>query len=221
MPSKKKINFLHQLLINLLISSGVSLVLLMGRIVFITDWAFYFIAWNLFLAWIPLILAYWLNFSLTKKSVYLQTAIFILWLLFLPNAPYLITDFTHLSDWYKIPLWYDIILFTSFAWNGITLGFVSIFLTEEFLKKITTVKKSMILINICIFLSCFGIYLGRYMRRNSWDFLAHPILLAGDLANTLLDKANLVNMAGMTITWFLFIWGGYKLFKLLLSGRKI
>lgn len=221
MPQKNKTKFLDQLIISLLISSGVSLLFLVGRIIFITDWAFYFIAWNLFLAWVPLLLSCWLKFFLTKKNVYYQTAIFILWLLFLPNAPYLITDFIHLAVWYKVPLWYDIILFTSFAWNGLILGFVSLFLVEEFLKKIITTKKATLLINFCLFLSCFGIYFGRFMRRNSWDILVHPILLAGDLANTLLEKENLLSMTGMTLTWFLFLYGGYKLFHLLLSGKKI
>ncbi len=221
MPTKKKDNFFKQLIHSLLISSGVSLLLLSCRMIFITDWAFYFVAWNLVLAWVPLILAYWLKFFLAQKNIYYQAIIFIAWLFFLPNSPYLITDFIHLSDWYKVPIWYDIILFTSFAWNGIILGFISLFLVEEFLKKITSAKKSMMLINTCIFLSCFGIYLGRYMRRNSWDLLAHPILLAGDLANIILDKENALNMAGMTFTWFLFLWGGYRLFKLLLSGKKV
>lgn len=221
MPQKNKTKFLYQLLISLLISSGISLLFLAGRIIFITDWAFYFIAWNLFLAWIPLLLAYWLKYFLIKKSVYYQTTIFILWLLFLPNAPYLITDFVHLTAWYKVPLWYDIILFTSFAWNGLILGFISIFLVEEFLKKITTARKTTTLINFSIFLSCFGIYFGRYMRHNSWDILMHPILVAGDLANTLLVKASLLNMVGMTLTWWIFLWGGYTLFKILIGGKKI
>lgn len=221
MPQKNKTKFLYQLLISLLISSGISLLFLAGRIIFITDWAFYFIAWNLFLAWIPLLLAYWLKYFLIKKSVYCQTTIFILWLLFLPNAPYLITDFVHLTAWYKVPLWYDIILFTSFAWNGLILGFVSIFLVEEFLKKITTARKTTTLINFSIFLSCFGVYFGRYMRHNSWDILMHPILVAGNLANTLLVKTSLLNMVGMTLAWLVFLWGGYRLFKILLGGRKI
>ncbi|MBI5221499.1 MAG: DUF1361 domain-containing protein [Candidatus Magasanikbacteria bacterium] len=221
MSLKKKIKFLHQLIFNLVISSGISLLLLIGRIIFITDWAFNFIAWNLILAWVPLLLAYWLKFNLTKKSVYYQAAIFLLWLLFLPNAPYLITDFIHLTTWYRVPLWYDIVLFTSFAWNGLILGFVSLFLTEEFLKKIMTVKKAEILINFSLVLACFGIYFGRYMRHNSWDILSQPILVAGDLANSLLDKTNLLNMAGMTFAWFLFLLGGYKLFRLLLTNKKI
>ncbi len=221
MSLKKKNNFLNQLIISLLISSGISLIFLAGRMIFITDWAFNFVAWNLILAWVPLLLAYWLKFNLVKKSVYYQAGGFLLWLFFLPNAPYLITDFIHLTAWYRVPLWYDIILFTSFAWNGLILGFVSIFLTEEFLKKTTTLKKANFLINFSLFLSCFGIYFGRYMRHNSWDILSQPILVAGDLANVILEKNSLLNMAGMTFTWFLFLWGGYKLFCLLLVGKKI
>lgn len=221
MPSNKKGNFLHQLIKFLLISSGISLIFLAGRIIFVTDIAFYFVAWNLILAWIPLLLAYWLRFSLIKKNVYYQTAIFLLWLFFLPNAPYLITDFIHLTAWYKVPIWYDIILFTSFAWNGLLLGFVSIFLTEEFLKKIMSTKKSIILIHFCLFLSCFGIYFGRYVRHNSWDILTQPVLVAGDLANTILEKNSLLNMIGMTFTWYLFLFGGYHFFRLLLTNKKI
>lgn len=221
MPPKNKTIFLKQLINYLLISSVISLIILAGRIIFITDWAFYFITWNLFLAWVPFILAYYLYYFALKKGIYIQTTLFVIWLLFLPNAPYLITDFIHLTTWYKLPIWYDIILFTSFAWNGIILGFVSIFLVENFLKKITTTKKTNILINLSLFLSCFGIYFGRYMRHNSWDVLAHPILIAGNLANTILDKENAFNMIGMTLTWFLFLAGGYRLFRLLLSDRKI
>lgn len=221
MPTKNKTKNFKQLTKQLLVSSLISLVFLVGRMMFITDWAFYFIIWNLFLAWVPFVIAYYLNFFGLKKNVYIQTVLFVLWLLFLPNAPYLITDFIHLAVWYKLPIWYDIILFTSFAWNGIILGFVSIFLVEEFLKKITTEKNCSILINLSLFLSCFGIYFGRYMRQNSWDVLIHPILIAGNLANTLLEKDNFLDMAGMTLTWFLFLSGGYRLFRLLLNNRKI
>lgn len=221
MPPKDKTFFFKQLTKHLLVSSAISLTLLFGRMIFVIDWAFYFIIWNLFLAWVPFILAYYLNYFASKKGIYFQTILFIIWLLFLPNAPYLITDFIHLTTWYKLPIWYDIILFTSFAWNGIMLGFVSIFLVENFLKKILTTKKANALINLSLFLSCFGIYFGRYMRHNSWDILAHPILIAGNLANTILDKENALNMIGMTVTWFIFLAGGYRLLRLLLSDRKI
>jgi len=216
-----KQNNLKPILISLAYISLLAIIMLIIRMFFIRDYVFSFIAWNLFLAWIPLLLAYYLYFFTIKRGTYLQAIIFILWLIFLPNAPYLLTDFIHLSTWYRVPLWYDMILFFTFAWIGLSLGAISLFLVEKFLKKSTPARMTAILINFIIILSGFGIYFGRFMRWNSWDIFLHPILVMGDLANAILTPKIFFDVLGFTITWSLFIMGSYYFFKKLLANLKI
>ena len=86
--------------------------------------------WNLFLAWIPFILAYFAH-ALSRKRVWVYLAIpFIamLWLLFFPNAPYMLTDLQDLArgTGHEAPLWYDVIIVVWCSWTGTLLGVISL-----------------------------------------------------------------------------------------------
>src|SRR5687767_1528841 len=81
--------------------------------------------WNLFLAWIPALGAF-AAYNLSRLRTWLRwlpvMGFSFLWLLFLPNAPYLITDIIHLQRYPSVPLWYDLILLVAAAWTGSFLG---------------------------------------------------------------------------------------------------
>src|SRR5689334_9256636 len=107
-----------------------SLVLLLVRIIITNELTYIFLAWNLFLAWIPFMISQKLK---TANSWWKILFLFNAWLLFLPNAPYIITDFLHLRQRPPIPYWYDILLLFSTALNGLLLGLASLLVVEKFL----------------------------------------------------------------------------------------
>jgi uncharacterized membrane protein len=143
-----------------------------------------FLAWNLFLAWIPFALSNRLDSLKTRWKIFLMTG---LWLLFLPNAPYIITDFLHLKQRLPIPYWYDILLLFSAASNGLLLGLASLFTVEKFMAGRYGKKVSGLVILCSFFLCAFGIYIGRYLRWNSWDIIINPGEIATDILVRILN----------------------------------
>ncbi|MGG1924203.1 DUF1361 domain-containing protein [Chryseobacterium sp. NRRL B-14798] len=86
---------------------------------------FLFLNWNLFLAWIPLLLSsFVLAFNIRSKIS--LVFIIIIWILFFPNSPYILTDLFHLRARNSIPVWYDLIVILSYAWTGLICGFISL-----------------------------------------------------------------------------------------------
>jgi uncharacterized membrane protein len=104
----------------------------------------------------------------------------IAWLLFIPNSFYIITDLFHLEERFVIPLWFDLALLFSFAWNGLILGILSV----RQMEKIWETKwqwSELFFIYPVMFLNAFGIYIGRYLRYNSWDVISNPLGLTQDI----------------------------------------
>lgn len=162
----------------IIIPLSFSLLLLLVRISLTGELTYIFLAWNLFLAWIP--------FAISQKIVDVKNRWKILllfsgWLLFLPNAPYIITDFLHLKQRPLIPYWYDILLLFSAALNGLLLGLASLLTVEKFLIQRYGNRVSALLIFCSFFLCSFGIYIGRYLRWNSWDVITNPDDIATDI----------------------------------------
>ncbi|HEX6179316.1 MAG TPA: DUF1361 domain-containing protein [Thermoanaerobaculia bacterium] len=145
-------------------------------------WAFTFLPWNLFLAAVPAVAA-----DITKRvhdvrgSVVVQTIGFVVWILFLPNAPYLITDFIHLKERPEMPLWYDIALLTSAVGVGLLLAYSSVADMQHVLTRRFNSALSWVVIAIALLVCGFGIYLGRFLRWNSWDVWSNPRQLFADI----------------------------------------
>ena len=114
----------------IIIPVGFTICLLLVRLILSGELTYIFLAWNLFLAWIPLAVSQQLTGARNRWQILLLTGC---WLLFLPNAPYIITDFLHLRQRPPIPYWYDILLLFSAALNGLLLGLVSLLTVEKFL----------------------------------------------------------------------------------------
>lgn len=159
----------------ILAASSITCITLVGARVAYSDTSRYtHMIWNLFLAWIPFITAYIAYMLSWKRALlYLIVPLFaILWLIFFPNAPYLITDFQHLaSGMGEAPVWFDVILLIWFSWTGLLLGVVSLYLIQEIVKKEFGKLLSWLLVFSVSALSSFGVYLGRFLRWNSWDLL--------------------------------------------------
>jgi uncharacterized membrane protein len=143
--------------------------------------------WNLFLAWIPFGLSIVLydrhRAGARPRSLVPLAA---LWLLFLPNAPYILTDFKHLVPSPAVPLWVDVVVIAAPAWTGMLLGFLSLYLVQSVLRQLTGPRVAWVAAVAVLGLSSFGIYLGRVLRWNSWDVIANPRILR-DLGSVVVD----------------------------------
>ena len=142
--------------------------LLVARWVYSEPGAYRFLAWNLFLAWIPVAAAVAV-YDMHRRGVGLSRLLPLaaLWLLFLPNAPYLLTDLIHLGSRDDAPLWFDLVLFSAFAWTGAFLGFLSIYLMQVVVRRAHGALLGWALVGGSLLASGFGIYLGRSLRWNS------------------------------------------------------
>jgi len=104
------------------------------------------------------------------------------WLVFFPNAPYILTDFQHLNTVADgIPVWYDVILIIWFAWTGLLLGIISLYLIQEIIIRMLGKTASWVFVIAVSVVSSFGVYVGRFMRWNSWDAWHRPIPLMLDI----------------------------------------
>jgi uncharacterized membrane protein len=156
--------------------------LVIFRIWYSGELTFMYMPWNLFLAYVPYQLLRLHKPSLVNATGKIIAAVvFISWLLFIPNAFYIITDLFHLFQRNKIPLWFDLVLLMSFAWTGIVFGFLSIRQMEKNLTSIFPGMKEGIFVGLMMFLNSGGIYLGRYLRFNSWDVLSNPLSLIKEI----------------------------------------
>jgi uncharacterized membrane protein len=173
-----------------------------------TDSLFFgFLIWNLVLAWLPLAFGFALTRSLKQESWRsLRNIVFtLLWLGFLPNCFYLISDFVHLDYAGDIEPLYDVVLLTSFAFNGMVLGFAGIYLVHKELLKRLSNNISSSLIGAVLLVCSFAIYLGRYLRWNTWDILVKPAGLLFDVSDRLINPAAHGRTFGTTITFFILL----------------
>ncbi len=137
------------------------------------------IAWNLFLAWIPLVAALIAaNRARTGGFAPGFVAAVAIWLIFLPNAPYMITDLKYAGYSNDVPVLYDVLLLAAAAWTGLVLGLASLLLIHAIARRLIGSIKAWLLVVAVLALCSFGIYLGRVQRVNSWDVFVRPVALA-------------------------------------------
>jgi uncharacterized membrane protein len=151
------------------------LIILSIRIYIQNSTSYLFLAWNLLLATIPLLISVYLKRHNSNLSKLKLIPFFAVWLLFLPNCPYIMTDFVHFFKSNSKTMWLDLLLLFSFAFSGLLFGLISINQILEIIHQKWSRKISnTLLFGICF--SCgFGIYLGRVLRFNSWDIITSPI----------------------------------------------
>jgi len=159
---------------------------------------FLFLNWNLFLAIIPwAISSLMLIYNLNKKLP--LVLLIISWILFFPNSPYILTDLFHLRLNGSAPIWFDLVLILSFAWTGLMYGLISLTDIDRQLSIYLNQKWVNAIIISFLFLASFGIYLGRYLRWNSWDIIQNPLGLAGDIIDRFINPLSHPRTWGMTL----------------------
>lgn len=196
----------------LTVSMILSIVLLMIRMKLNQSFFFLFLVWNLFLAVIPYAITTYLS-TKEKLSRWSLALCFCVWLLFLPNAPYIITDLLHLRMSNQYLMWLDVLLVTSFAYNGLVLFFLSLADMEVILKSFISGKKRFYLMTFILFLTGFGIYLGRFLRYNSWEIIQDPLALFSDVMDILLYPTLHLQAWVFTLTFGAFLSVGFWMFK--------
>jgi len=132
------------------------------------------IAWNLCLAWVPFVLALWFSGRAKGGLTPGLAAIALLWLLFLPNAPYLVTDLKYVGYSNSVPVLFDVLLLSAAAWTGLLLGLASVLLMHAAGRRYVGAFRAWALVVAVLALSSFGIYLGRIQRWNTWDVVLRP-----------------------------------------------
>jgi uncharacterized membrane protein len=195
----------------LLLSVCFTLFLIGFRILYWHQLLFTFYIWNLFLAVIPLLLSRQLH-KWQKFNIAIFPLLFC-WILFLPNAPYIITDIFHFYERPPVPKWFDLLLVTSAAFNGLMLGMVSLIQVEHFLRKhLSSLQVNLSM--LAIILSCaYGVYLGRFLRFNSWDIFTRTNALFHQLAGSLVCPRQHVSLWAFTMFFGAMIWIVYYTIK--------
>lgn len=214
------VNHKYKFLIIFLLVFGslVSVSLAIARMVYSDTHEYTNLIWNLFLAWIPLIfsgLAYLVSWN--RKWLWLLAPMCALaWLLFFPNAPYILTDFNHLSTFStSAPLWFDVIMLIWFAWTGLLLGVVSLHLMQDIVTRFLGRLNGWLFTLVVIILGSIGISLGRFLRWNSWDALQEPLPILHDLLDWIRYPFTNLRIYGFTFLYlllFLFVYLAFRAF---------
>jgi uncharacterized membrane protein len=195
---------LKRLLFVLILSNGLSVLLFLIRVVGSDGFRYWYMLWNLFLAWLPLLFAAllvprlkrrrWLNWG--------NVVLVLLWLGFLPNSFYVLTDLIHLQSTGEINILFDAVLLFSFIFNGYVSGFLSVYMIHRALqRRLLPVDTHLIITGV--FLLCgLAIYLGRALRWNTWDVLINPAGLLFDVSEGVFDPFSHPQLFVTTLTFF-------------------
>lgn len=181
------------------------------------DYAFLVV--NLGLAWIPFTAAVVAYLTSRNRATFflIMPICTLVWLVFFPNAPYLLTDFQHLVyNSGNVPVWFDVILLLWFAWTGLLLGISSLYLMQAIVARVFNPTLSWIFAISATSLSSLGVYLGRFLRWNSWDVLQYPLFIAKDMYGIVRHPISNLPTYIFTVLFtllFLFIYLAFHLFS--------
>jgi uncharacterized membrane protein len=194
------------------IACAVCIGLVLARVAYSDSRRHIGLVWNLFLAWIPFMLAYFAHaVSWRRATLYLvMPLVAFLWLIFFPNAPYMLTDLQDLARRATdAPLWYDVIIVGWSSWTGMLLGVISLYLMQDIIARTFSRSAGWIFVFVISSLSSFAIYLGRFVRLNSWDILQDPAETAQEVLGIIVDPS-------MRLAAFMLLYTFFFLFIFLL-----
>ncbi len=169
------------------------------------QYRFSFLPGNLLLAWIPLGFAFAVYRLRARHSRRRGLLAFcaLVWFFFYPNAPYLITDLVHLKTRPPVPRWFDLVLMMSFAWTGLFLGNLSLYLMQETVRGWRGRTASWVFAVAMLAIGAMGVFVGRFWRWNSWEALIAPLGLVSDAAHRL-SRMDRGEAAVFSATFFAF-----------------
>ena len=178
--------------------------------------------WNLFLAWIPLLLAFAVYDGARRgmRGLWLL-GLGTLWLLFLPNAPYLMTDLKYLQEFHAAPKWFDVIMAGTAAFTGVALGSISLVLVHSVARRHFGALWAWVGVWAVLGLSSVGVFLGRVQRFNSWDVLTDPKPILEDLAKGITNPHDYPMLVAATLVFSGFLLGAYVVFYALARASRL
>jgi uncharacterized membrane protein len=187
--------------------SGASIFFLILRTLLSGTTRYWFIPENLALAWIGLFLAWLLTKELANRRwlSWQNFGLTFLWLVFLPNTWYVLTDFVHIYPNGEVSQIFDIVLMSLLVFTGFILGFTSLFLVHRQLLARLSPLKSYLLIELAIATSSFAIYLGRDLRWNSWDVIKNPGGVLVNVSDRITDPFGSPRALNVTALFFMLI----------------
>ncbi|RYU82417.1 DUF1361 domain-containing protein [Hymenobacter persicinus] len=190
-------------------SMALSVALLAFRIYLTHQVTYVFLLWNLFLAIVPFGMSTMLGLLARPAPPRVLLPLAAVWLVFFPNAPYIVTDFVHLNTWPEVPVWYDLTLILSFAWNGLMLGFCSLQEMQRLFTRAYGLLWGWVFVGTALLLGSLGVYFGRFLRYNSWNVVSNPVALAQDLLARFLHPFAYPGTYGVTLLLTAFLLLGY------------
>lgn len=196
----------------ILILLALSVVLNLVRIVLFGNSKLIYLLWNIFLATLPFVLsAVLLHFNSKKRlSNFLFVGGSIVWLILLPNAPYIVTDLIHIGYGPASQIFYNAVLLFSCALTGLALGLYSISHMHKVFESRFNKNTTSTLVIIVMFLSSFGVAIGRFLRFNSWDILVNVNTLLKSISNVFIHPQLYVHVYIITGTFFFFLFMTYS-----------
>jgi uncharacterized membrane protein len=202
----------------LLLSIGFTFMLLAVRVYKTDSITYIFYAPNLLLASLPLLFS---ELLMMQSKMNLKTwCILAMWLLFFPNAPYVVTDLFHYRQRPPAPMWFDLLIVASAAWNGLLLGIISLMQVEQFLTQHLKAKWVRLLTLMSLALCSYGVYIGRFLRFNSWNVVTHPTKLLYTTAHHVLLPWQHVMLWASSILFAAMFGVLYYTVKVLVNGHK-
>lgn len=191
----------------LLLSNLVSLVLFAIRVFGADSFRFGFMFWNLLLGALPLLFAIVLVKSLRQRAwvSWQNLGLTFLWFSFLPNSFYILTDYIHIHLTGEINILFDVVLFFSCIFNAYVFGYWSLYLVHRELLRRLKPQHANWLVIATLFVCSFGIYLGRYLRWNTWDVIVHPFGLLFDVSDRLANPVSHPQLLTTTLTFFMLL----------------
>lgn len=185
---KQRLSARRRVVYSLVGLTAVSLVLYAVEVHRLGDARYSYLIWNLFLAWLPLVLAGWLLRLLRTRlwSSWLPVLVTFVWFMLLPNSFYMISDYIHIADMQGSDVVYGVVTFTSFIFTAALVGFASLYLVHAELLKRLRQRSASLIVAVILFACSFAIYLGRDLRWNSWDVLLNPAGVLFDVSDRVL-----------------------------------
>ena len=200
---------------SILVLLSLSVILNIARILIFHSVYLVYLLWNIILALLPFIVSSTLLYY--DKNEKLPTPMLLIcgliWLLLFPNAPYIVTDLMHMTHGNSIIVLFDTVILFSSAWTGLVIGMYSLSHIDQIIKRRYSIKASKIVIPFIILFTSFGMYLGRFLRFNSWDVFINPISFGRNVWNVFYNPTQYINAYIFTLVFFFFIYMSYGVWR--------
>ncbi len=210
---------IRRFILAMVIASAVAVVLFVVGAIRNHSFDYWYLTYNLVLAAIPLGVAIWLRTILERYTWrdWRSLILLIVWLLFLPNSFYILTDFIHLPETHRVDIIQDIVMLTQYSIVGFVMGFASLSLLHDAYLKRLKARTVTVLVYVTLWLASFAIYLGRELRWNSWDIVSNPVGLFGDVWSIIFHPFLHIGMISMLLSYFAMLMSLYWMLRVVVK----